>query len=114
MASTTHAGRAALGDDGGTRRYHPVRRTCVPPHNSRDEPMSMTRTSSPYFSPKSIIAPVSALLADRHYAVLAIDVLGDLGIDDLLDAPDFLVGQRLVMHEVESASCRDRPARPFC
>ena len=35
----------------------PVRSTCVPPQNSREEPMSSTRTSSPYFSPNSIIAP---------------------------------------------------------
>ncbi len=35
----------------------PVRATCVPPQSSRELPMSRTRTSSPYFSPKSIIAP---------------------------------------------------------
>src|ERR671924_196581 len=35
-----------------------VQRTCVPPHSSREKPgISTTRTSSPYFSPKSIIAP---------------------------------------------------------
>ena len=35
-----------------------VERTCVPPHSSTDQPpMSTTRTMSPYFSPKSIIAP---------------------------------------------------------
>jgi hypothetical protein len=32
-------------------------RTWVPPHSSRDEPMSSTRTESPYFSPNSAIAP---------------------------------------------------------
>src|SRR5579862_8438516 len=37
-----------------------VERTCVPPHSSIDQPsMSTTRTMSPYFSPKSIIAPSS-------------------------------------------------------
>ena len=36
----------------------PVRWTCVPPHNSLEEPISNTRTRSPYFSPNSIIAPV--------------------------------------------------------
>ncbi|CFW04017.1 Uncharacterised protein [Bordetella pertussis] len=35
----------------------PVRRTCVPPHSSREKPMSSTRTVSPYFSPNSAIAP---------------------------------------------------------
>ena len=35
-----------------------VQRTCVPPHSSVEKPgISITRTSSPYFSPKSIIAP---------------------------------------------------------
>ena len=35
-----------------------VQRTCVPPQSSRENPgISITRTSSPYFSPKSIIAP---------------------------------------------------------
>ena len=35
-----------------------VERTCVPPHSSREKPsISTTRTSSPYFSPKSIVAP---------------------------------------------------------
>src|SRR3954470_4979203 len=35
----------------------PVRATWVPPQNSRELPISSTRTSSPYFSPNSIIAP---------------------------------------------------------
>ena len=35
-----------------------VERTCVPPQSSRENPsISTTRTSSPYFSPKSAIAP---------------------------------------------------------
>ena len=35
-----------------------VERTWVPPQSSIDQPpMSTTRTMSPYFSPKSIIAP---------------------------------------------------------
>ena len=36
----------------------PVRDTWVPPHNSLELPISRTRTSSPYFSPNSIMAPV--------------------------------------------------------
>ena len=35
----------------------PVRATWVPPQNSRDEPISSTRTMSPYFSPNNIVAP---------------------------------------------------------
>ncbi len=37
-----------------------VERTCVPPHSSRDQepsPISTMRTMSPYFSPKSAVAP---------------------------------------------------------
>jgi hypothetical protein len=48
-----------------TRPMSPVRRTCVPPHNSTDQPIALpvaspidtTRTSSPYFSPNSARAP---------------------------------------------------------
>ena len=38
----------------------PVLRTWVPPHSSRDQlpsPISTIRTTSPYFSPNSAIAP---------------------------------------------------------
>ena len=37
-----------------------VERTCVPPHSSRDQepsPISTMRTTSPYFSPNSAVAP---------------------------------------------------------
>src|SRR5213076_3085336 len=37
-----------------------VKRTCVPPHSSRENepsPTSTIRTTSPYFSPNSAIAP---------------------------------------------------------
>src|SRR5258705_8328544 len=45
----------------------PVRATCVPPHSSRDEPMSRTRTSSPYFSPnKRSEEHTSELQSLRH------------------------------------------------
>ncbi len=37
----------------------PVAETCVPPQNSMDEPNWMTRTWSPYFSPKRAMAPNS-------------------------------------------------------
>ena len=40
----------------------PVRSTCVPPHSStekRSVPIVNTRTSSPYFSPNSAVAPAS-------------------------------------------------------
>ena len=37
----------------------PVAATCVPPQNSIEEPNWITRTLSPYFSPKRAIAPSS-------------------------------------------------------
>ena len=37
----------------------PVEDMCVPPHSSVDDPKRTTRTSSPYFSPKRAIAPIS-------------------------------------------------------
>src|SRR5882724_10338028 len=41
------------------RPYAPVRRGGVPPHSSVEKsPILITRTRSPYFSPKSAIAPV--------------------------------------------------------
>ena len=53
----------------------PVRRTCVPPHSSRlggmpasSTPVTVTmRTSAPYFSPNSAIAPERLRLVDRHH-----------------------------------------------
>ena len=36
----------------------PVRATCVPPQSSFEEPIDTTRTSLPYFSPNSMVAPV--------------------------------------------------------
>ena len=44
----------------------PVRATCVPPQSSVEKsPMLSTRTSSPYFSPNSAIAP--ALIASSYF-----------------------------------------------
>ena len=42
------------------RPISPVARTCVPPHSSVLKPgIDTTRTVSPYFSPKSAIAPAA-------------------------------------------------------
>ena len=46
-----------------------VERTCVPPHSSRDQspaPTSTIRTTSPYFSPNSAIAPSVLGLVERR------------------------------------------------
>ena len=49
----------------------PVRRTCVPPQSSVEKsPMPRTRTSSPYFSPKSAIAP--DLIASSYFMIRAL------------------------------------------
>ena len=48
-----------------------VVRTCVPPHSSRDQvpsPTSTMRTTSPYFSPNSAIAP-SALASSSEVVI---------------------------------------------
>ena len=49
----------ALSDTILNRPICPVAFTCVPPHSSTDSPKRITRTESPYFSPNSIIAPIS-------------------------------------------------------
>ncbi len=68
--------------------------------------MSSTRTSSPYFSPNSIMAPsfcASSIGITRRF----VGGIGeDFGIDDVLDAADFRVGHRLVVHEVEARLVR--------
>ena len=79
-----------------------MRATCVPPHSSRELPMSSTRTSSPYFSPNSIIAPsfcASSIGITRAFVAC---VLEDLGVDERLDAADLVVGHRRVVREVEA------------
>jgi hypothetical protein len=43
-------------------------------------------------------------LVDRHHPRVRRMVLQDLGVDELLDLPDLLVGQRRVVHEVEAGA----------
>ena len=38
----------------------PVAAACVPPQSSQESPNLITRTVSPYFSPKSAIAPIAS------------------------------------------------------
>src|SRR5499433_328514 len=64
----------ALSPSAAMTPISPVRLTCVPPHNSTDQPMVLpppspmatTRTSSPYFSPNSARAPDAFDLLGRH------------------------------------------------
>jgi hypothetical protein len=55
-----HVGRAGALDASRNSPISAVERTCVPPHSSREyepSPISTIRTTSPYFSPNSAIAP---------------------------------------------------------
>jgi hypothetical protein len=73
-----------------------------------------TRTSSPYFSPNSIIAPLfCASSIGHHLGAMAWLVGQDLGVDDGLDLADLLVGQRRVVREVE-ARALGVTSEPFC
>ena len=49
----------------------PVRRTWVPPQSSLEGPRVTTRTVSPYFSPKIIMAPVLRASSSPSSAVSA-------------------------------------------
>ena len=80
-----------------------VVRTCVPPQSSRETPStSTTRTSSPYFSPKSIIAPSfrASSIGDDERAHRV--VLEDRLVDAPLDRLPLLGRQRLRVREVEA------------
>ena len=52
----------------------PVLCTCVPPHSSLLDPMLSTLTSSEYFSPKSIMAPLF-LASSRAIVFASVSVL---------------------------------------
>ena len=64
--------------------------------------MSSTRTSSPYFSPNSIIAPGFCASSIGITRACGRRVVEDLGVDDRLDAADLVVGHRRVVREVEA------------
>ena len=82
----------------------PVTPTCVPPHSSREKPspISTMRTTSPYFSPNSAIAPsCSRLVArgrDRAHAVRP----EDPAVDHRLDVRELLGREPLAVGEVEA------------
>ena len=85
-----------------------VVRTCVPPHSSRDQlpsPTSTMRTTSPYFSPNSAIAPRLGLVErgrERAYGL----VVEDHPVDAVLDPAPVLVAQRRAVGEVEAQLVR--------
>ena len=82
-----------------------VERTCVPPHSSRDQlpsPTSTIRTTSPYFSPNSAIAPRLLRLVERG-GERAHRIVGEhVLVDAVLDPRHVLVAQRRAVGEVEA------------
>ena len=80
-----------------------VERTCVPPQSSTDQPStSTTRTTSPYFSPNSIIAPRFARLRERRLEDPHRQVREDVLVDALLDLRALLQRRAARMREVEA------------
>ena len=88
----------------------PVRRTCVPPHSSTDQPsvlpppspMATTRTSSPYFSPNSARAPDARASSSAISRVVDGRVLQHEVVGDVLDPLDLLGRHRLGMGKIEA------------
>ena len=91
----------------------PVARTCVPPHSSTLKPgIDTTRTRSPYFSPKSAIAPAAIASSVERTSVCTGVLRYDLLVDDALDRIDLLARDRREVHEVEpQAIGRDERSR---
>ena len=75
----------------------PVRTTCVPPQSSTELPIVSTRTMSPYFSPKSIVAPVLRASSSGRTSAFV-----DLLVDEVFDAGDLLGRHGLAVGEVEA------------
>jgi hypothetical protein len=66
-----------------------------------DSKMLIVRTVSPYFSPKSAIAP-SARASSRDFEMRDRHIRRNRVVDDALDAFDLLGGHRFGMVEVEA------------
>ena len=80
----------------------PVADTCVPPHSSTLKPGTLTtRTLSPCFRRREPWRQKRWLLCRTHVRCDR-RVPDDLLVDDALDAIEFVAGDRLEVHEVES------------
>ncbi len=93
----------------------PVRETCVPPQSSTDhallapgrvEPIETTRTSSPYFSPKSAIAPVARASSSAISRVTTGVFSSSTAFAMSSTAFNLLRRHRLRMREVEAQAIR--------
>ena len=71
-----------------------------------------TRTVSPYFSPKSAIAPALIASAVGRTSVCTARVRDDLRVHDLLDPVELVARHRLEVDEVEAETIRARRATP--
>ena len=81
----------------------PVARTCVPPHSSCENPgISTTRTTSPYFSPKSAMAPSSTAVLIRLDLGCHRDVARDLVVDDRGDVLQLVGSHPFERGEIEA------------
>ena len=105
--------RTLAADDVSPRMWNTpisaVVRTCVPPHSSREyepSPIWTMRTTSPYFSPNSAIAP--RLLASTRVVEIARtgSSRGDLRVDGVLDVAQLLRAERAGVREVEAQLVR--------
>ncbi len=93
----------------------PVRRTCVPPHSSIDQagllpsrraPIETTRTSSPYFSPNSAMAPSSTAAAGVIRRVMTSEFSRMRAFTSASTHGDVVVGQRARLADVETQPVR--------
>ena len=103
-----------LSDAIAKRPMSPVARTCVPPHSSVLKPgTDTTRTLSPYFSPKSAIAPAAIASSVSFTSVVHRGVLEDARVDDRLDLEPLLARDGAEVREVEPQPIRRHErARP--
>ena len=82
-----------------------VLRACVPPHSSRENepsPTSTMRTTSPYFSPKSAIAPSARASSSVVVSARTGWSARDPRIDLVLDVAQLVGAEALGMGEVEA------------
>ena len=94
-----------------TRPMSPVRRTCVPPQSSTDQallapgrvaPIDTTRTSSPYFSPKSAMAPEARASSSAISRVTTGVFSSSTALAMSSTAFNFFARHRLRVREVEA------------
>ena len=102
------------------RPMSPVRRTCVPPHSSTDQPsvlpppspIATTRTSSPYFSPNSARAPDARASSSAISRVVTGEFCSTIVVGDVLDLLDLLAPSSAWDARSRSAAGRAPPASP--